>query len=346
MLYSGGTDSRAILSLVPDSFPCTPTIVLDHKNREYRLANRSARLLGRNLEWIERPDGFYRSSVEERIDRIGPGWGFLHTHIFGPVADRFQDVDVLLGGYSADSLFKTHYMSNVEERRRRPPRLLGPFPDWIHSPDVRGGKMGNAALWNDIASTAQKRRIEHHERLKEHRPLTAGNWHLLWPVGGLLAYGNYLSCLRMSSRIVEPFLFHQSYRLAAQMPDACRVDRRAFRHAFAKEMGSAGLWPTSSGQIPRLGGHSGSLMAYYIDRWRFWSDRVGNSVGPQGSWPSDHHGWHPVRPGDHFPETNQTLLRNRLEDFLAEGQVSQFFDSGELSNKLRVRALALAFNGP
>lgn len=344
VLYSGGSDSRAILSLLPESFSCTPTIVLDRKNREYRLAERSARLLGRTLEWVARPEGFYRSLIYERIDGLGPGWDFRHTHIFGPVADRFEDTDVVLGGYAADSLFKSYYMSNVEERRRQPPRLLGPRPEWIQHPDVWGGIMGNAALWNELIAAAQERHIKHHERLKEHRPQTAGNWHALWPVAGLRAYAGYLACLRLSPRIVEPFLFHQSYRLAARMPDPCRVDRRAFRHAFAKEKGGAGLWPTSGGRIPRLGGYPGSLTAYYLDQWREWKERLGWISGPQGSWPPDHEGWHPVRPETHFSEDRQALLRRRLNELLTDGQVQKFFHSEDLSHKMQVRALALGFD--
>lgn len=344
LLYSGGSDSRALLSLIPDSLSCTPTIVLDCKNREYRLADRSARLLGHDIEWVARPEGFYRSLIADRIDTIGPGWDFRHTHIFGPTAAPFQETGVVLGGYAADSLFKTYYMSTVEDRRRRPPRLLGPRPDWVKHPNVWGGKMGHAALWNELIAAAQERRIKHHERLKEYRPLTAGNWHLLWPVGGLRAYANYLGCLRLAPRIIEPFLFHQSYQLAAQMPDVCRVDRRAFRHAFAKEMGLAGLWPTSGGRLPRLGGYPGSLTTYYLDQWREWKERLDWVSGAQGSWSPDHHGWYPVRPEDHFSEARRALLCHRLDDLMTAGQAQKFFRNEDLAHEMRVRALALGFD--
>lgn len=203
--------------------------------------------------------------------------------------------------------------------------------------------MGHVALWNDLVAAAQERRSAHHERLKEYRPQTAGNWHSLWPVAGLRAYAGYLSCLRLQPRMVEPFLFHQSYRLAAQMPEACRVDRRAFRHAFAKQMALAGLCPTSGGRIPRLGGYPGSLTHYYLEQWRSWKDRLGWTSGPQGSWPSDHEGWYPVRPEVHFPEDEQALLRQRLDELLADGQAQHFFRNADLSHKMRVRALTLAF---
>lgn len=97
VLYSGGSDSRAVLSMVPGSFECTPSIVLDQKNRDYSLAKWSSRLLGRDLDWVERPEGYYRSRLKQRIDRIGPGKDFQDMHIFGPVADRLDDVDVIMG---------------------------------------------------------------------------------------------------------------------------------------------------------------------------------------------------------------------------------------------------------
>ncbi len=43
-------------------------------------------------------------------------------HVFGRVAEPLQDTDVLLGGYGADTLFKTHYMTNV---RKSGSRLVG-----------------------------------------------------------------------------------------------------------------------------------------------------------------------------------------------------------------------------
>ena len=352
VMYSGGTDSRAILSLIPDSFDCTPTTVLDggKGHREYELARRSATALGRTLEWVPRPDGYYRSMIPERIDRIGPGWDFRHTHIFGSVAEQFEDVDVVLGGYLADTLFKTPYMSNVRKRHLRPDLLLDPMPDTVAKPNFKDGSMGTAALWSDAVSAAQERRGKHHKRLKEIRPLTAGNWHTVWPfTGQRFTYAHYLTCLRMNAQIVEPFLWHQTYMLAAEMPDYCRVERRAFRAAFAKGMGRAGMIMTSSGRVPRWS--DGSLRGRIIDTaaryTRGWPTikrkLMGDKTG-QGPWPPDHEGWHPVNPDNHLGAGAVKRAQKRLESILAEGKAGSFWRDSQIPKSMRVRVLALGLD--
>jgi asparagine synthetase B (glutamine-hydrolysing) len=347
VLFSAGTDSRAVLSLVPNAFECTPTTVLGHKNREYRLAKRAAALLGRELEYVQRPENYYRSCIEHRIDRIGPGLDFRHTHIYGPVAECFEDVGVLLGGYAADTLFKTHYMSNVARRNTRPDALLEPRPNDIKSPpgDVGGSPLsdtGGAPFQKDLVQAVRERRNEHHHRLKKIRPKTAGNWHRLWPLANLLAYTSYLSCLRMEVATVEPFLWHQSYQLAARMPDAARVDRRAFRAAFSEGMGMAGWWPTDSGRIPRLGGYLGNAVRVPVRGTQRLIDMVRPSGDVQGSWPPFQWGWHDVKVDEHFSKEGQHLYHRRLDDIMMEGQGADSLQDAEYI-PARLRALTLAF---
>jgi asparagine synthetase B (glutamine-hydrolysing) len=359
VMYSGGMDSRAIMSVIPDEFECIPTTVLDGGpgHREYELARRSAQWLGRRLEWIPRPEGYYRSAIEERIDTVGPGWDIRHTHIHGPVQRRFEDADVVFGGYLADTLFKTNYMSNVERQGGmcRSECLLDPTPDIVKRPDVQSEP---AALWNDYAAAARERRIAHHERLKTIRPRTAGNWHSLWPlVSQRFTYPHYLINLRMNATLIEPFLFNQTYQLAARMPDPCRVNQKAFRHAFAERMGRAGYLPTSSGRIPKLsdGGVFGALAetaGRYLRGWPTIKRGIkrivgGTYPGPQGPWHPDSNGWYPVQPEKHFQSKEKLeLLEHRLNAILAKGQASRFFSEKELHPSLQVRALALGFAHP
>lgn len=354
VMYSGGSDSRAVLSLVPDSFTCVPTTVLDGGpgHREYELARRSARALGRELEWIPRPEGYYRSDFRERIDTIGPGWDVRHTHIYGPVAEQFDDGDVMLGGYLADSLFKTHYMSNVEEEDGwgRSERLLEPTPDIVKSPNFQSRF---APLWSNLLSNVHWRRHSHHQKLKELRPQTAGNWHRIWPLSNLAGYPHYLTTMRTEAMVSEPFMWAQAYQLAARMPDTCRVNSSAFREAFAEEMGAAGYIVTSSGRVPRFsnGGITGALaetVAQYIRSWPTIKRGIkaiidGGYGGPQGPWHPDSQGWQPVRPENHFSERGQELLFSRLCHIMADGQTARFFGSEKVSAPMQVRALALGF---
>lgn len=344
VFFSGGNDSRAVTSLVPDEATCVLTTVLDSPNREYRLAKRAAWALSRPLEWIPRPEGYYRKNIIERISSIGPGWDFRNVHFTGEISDHFNDSDVALGGYLADTLFKTYYMSNVEQRRGwRRQRLHSPDPDKISI--LQQNVLSAKWFREDLRRGVVKRRNKHHERLKSIRPMTAGNWHGLWPLSNLRAYAQYLGELRMGPRIVEPFLFHKTYQLASRIPDTCRVDNRVFRRAFAREMGMAGWLPVSYGGVPRLGGNVGELLGSLIGRARLVRQKIAPSTGTQGPWTSDHHGWAPVKPSNHFGEKTSMRLMERLSRILADDREPYGFLCGTKSHGgAAVRALCLGWN--
>ncbi len=343
VLYSGGVDSRSVLSLVPQSFECVPTTVLDCKNQEYRAAKWSAKLLGRELEWIPRPEDHYRASIREKIDTIGPGWDFTAAHISGSVADYFKDVDVLLGGYLADTFFKGLWMSGVRMGRFRPDRLLNPSPDAISHPDLE--EISQKALWSDLVAKVLEIRQDHHRRLKEFRPKTAGDWHPKFPLSNQPHFAHYLALLRIGPSVIEPFAFSGTYRLAARMPDTARVNMEVFRRAFADEMGLAGWWPTSGGQIPALkDAYVGHGIAAAVQRWLRFRRRYFDTFSTSGPWSSDAGGWHPVNPERYFSKEEHQLLEQRLTDVFAVEAGDEVFENEYLSNGLKSRALALGFD--
>ncbi|MCS4191727.1 hypothetical protein GGP51_003224 [Salinibacter ruber] len=344
VLYSGGVDSRAVLSLVPSSFECIPTTVTDFKNQEYRVAKRSARLLGRELDRIRRPEDHYRSSIRELIDTIGPGWDFTHAHISRQVGDQFKDADVILGGYLADTFFKTLWMPDVRSGRFRPDRLLPALPNTVTGIDL--DKMSDLSLWSNLIGRVLERRKDHHERLKKLRPKTAGSWHQKFPLSNQPHFAHYLAPLRVGPSMIEPFAFSGTYRLAAKMPDTARVDMRAFRHAFASEMGLAGWWPTSSGEICTLEDKYFGHMAQAIShRWLRFRRNL-NPFPVEGAWSPDAAGWSPVHPERHFSDSECQALERHLDDLFAGGIGADVFENEDVSDEMKVRALTLAFDTP
>lgn len=341
VFFSGGEDSRVVGSLIPDDTECVLTTVLDTQNREYRLARRSAQALGRKFEWIPRPKNYYKSAVRDRIESIGPGWDFRHTHFLGDIQQTFQDADALVGGYLADTLFKTYHMGNVEKRRGlKPDSLKRPDPDEIDV--LKKGEQQSGWFSKPLVKKVRKRRVDHHHTLKEIRPITAGNWHALWPISNALAFAQYLGEHRIGPQVVEPFLFSQVYRLAAVMPDQCREGETAFHHAFNKELGVAGWLPVNAG-VPRLQGYLGQFVAKVIGRVRTLKRYVSPPEGTEGPWTPNHFGWFPVVPEDHVGETDAKRLKHRLDNLLAEGVTpTSFLNGGEPSSETAVRALALA----
>ncbi len=267
------------------------------RNREFRIAERSARWLGRSLELVVRPERFYRTEIEARIDSIGPGIDFRHIHVFGSMVKRFSDADVLFGGYNADSLFKTPYMGKITRGPLRTRRLSAVDPDFIR---ILRGKEDKGWFRADLVAEVAARRQALHRRVKGIRPTTAGNWHSLWPLGSQrITYAHYLSCLRVGPKVVEPFLFNGAYRLASIMPDGCRIHRRAFRFAFASPLGLSGWLPTGSGRIPRLGMPANMVSVSALLKLRTAIDAISNAKDTQGPWSPDHLGWTPVDPRQH-----------------------------------------------
>lgn len=294
VMFSGGEDSRAVASLVSRDLDVELVTLADGDNREVALARRAAHALGHTFRFVARPEGFYREALRERIRLIGPGLDIAHTHVFGPTAAPFRSADALVGGYAADTLFKTAWMANIRHRRARPDRLDERYPD--HPVGIRSARRASW-LSPEIAAAVEERRLQHHRRVQEFRPRSAGNWHTLWPLGAQrVAFAHHLACQSIGPRVVEPFLDDRLYRLAAEMPDELRVDRRAFRAAFARAMGSAGWLPTSSHSVPRLGGQVGHSARSLIARSaRMWSKRSrrADDANPveQGPWSRDHAGF-------------------------------------------------------
>ena len=352
VLFSGGEDSRAILSLLPRDNDCELITFADGYNREVRLAERAAQALGYPLRFIKRPAGFYRQNIAERVRAIGGAFDIRHTHVWGALSEPLSKADAVVGGYAADTLFKSAWMGNVVRSRRRlmPERLLA-----ATSSGPVGIESAGAVEWlsRDVAAEVTNRRLSHHDRIREFRPLTADNWHTLWPLGTQrVTYAHYLAAQQACPCVIEPFLAPQVYSLAARMPDEMRVDRKAFRAAFGRAMGKAGWLPTSSGRIPRLGGHLGHWVELGSIASRLGSDRTANAITRttgrkpinQGAWSSDH-GAFRQNFGQQLAPEQLELLNTVLTEILTTREWGMFFEpgGGTAPDIVRNRALQLGY---
>lgn len=341
VLFSAGEDSRAVLGLIPRQHKVIPTMISDSKNREYNIAAAVAKKQGYRLDWIERPEGYYRSNISEKIRIVGPGRDIRHVHFNFEIGDKLLDSDIILGGYLADSLFKSNYMSNIHRRAFLPDNLTEPKPDAIK---ILDSCSGYSFFKTEMLDQVWARRMEHHNRLKEFRPNTAGNWHSLWPLSNRNTFPQYLGTLELGPRIVEPFMAHKTYILAAEMPDHGRINRAVFYRAFGKAMGKTGWEMTSSGTVPRFGhGHTNALLSGLTSRVRAVKDRIGNSRGLEMAWSPDHKGWEPINPSDYFNMTESAYLFENLKLIAVDKAVNGFFNNRNIPLKVRMRALQLAF---
>jgi hypothetical protein len=104
------------------------------------------------------------------------------------------------------------------------------------------------------------------------------------------------------------------------MPDAFRVDRKAFRAAFTEPMQRAAWIPTSSGAIPALGSHLGHWVAtavksrrkVYDETRKYLATRLQWDYLSQDSWNSDHHNAWDVDLPEYFSSEEMENLADML----------------------------------
>lgn len=341
VLFSAGEDSRAVLGLIPKDLSPIPTMISDSRNREFRIAADVAAHMGFELDWVKRPSGYYKKHIDEKIRMVGPGRDIRHVHFNFEVGDKLKDAEVILGGYLADSLFKSNYISNIKRNTFLPDQITGPKPDVIKILDsCKGYDFFN----KDLVEQVKQRRIDHHNRLKEIRPNTAGNWHSLWPLTNRNTFPQYLGARELGPRIIEPFMMHETYKLAAEMPDVCRINRAVFYKAFGKSMGRTGWKMTSSGTIPRLGhGYSNALLSGFSARARAVKDRLSKTRGEEMAWSPDHKGWEPILPADGVSKAEAERIFDGLKKITADKSTSGFLENKKVPLKVRMRALQLSF---
>lgn len=331
VLFSGGEDSRAVVCLMPSALECTLVTFADAENREVRLARRAAAVLGRPFVFVPRPAGFYRRDLCARANLVSGAFDVRNTHAWGIMGRQFSDADAIVGGYNADSLFKSIWMRN----RVRGWGGLGPerLSRAAVPSTVQGEDPDSYPAWisRDVALAVAERRRAHGERLRAIRPRSAASWDTLWPQGAhRLDYAHFLAVRAIGPRVVEPFLDSQVYRLASVMPDCMRVDRPAFRAAFNPVMGLSKWLPSSSGRIPALGGYLGRAVELAIKGGRASIDLVaqkttafrGGRYPEQGAWNSDCFGFD-VKASDHLTSDGIEQLCGLLRTILHGGMTAQ-----------------------
>lgn len=351
VLFSGGEDSRALVSLLPKDLDCELITFADGYNREVRLAERAAWALGRRLQFVERPEGFYRRDLRERSRMVGGVSDVSHTHVYGELADSIKSADAVVGGFTSDTLWKSLWKSNISRQSKfGPERLIS-----CHAHEPLGIAFAVSKDWLNptIAAEVDERRERLSKEIQLFRPRTAGNWQVMWPLAHQQPhFAHYTALKNAGPEVVEPFFAPQVYRLAAIMPDQMRVDRKAFRAAFGTSMSWAGWLPASSGRIPRAGGHLGRWVeaATIISRRergkiaRAFNRRMNRESVNQGAWSNDH-SFFEFNFHDYLSPEQVERLRAVMNNVLSEKEMAVFLKAGGGSTPkvVRNRALQIAY---
>ncbi|TVP60368.1 MAG: hypothetical protein EA349_01420 [Halomonadaceae bacterium] len=346
VMFSGGEDSRALINLLPAGPEYQLKTIVDGVNREYRLAQRSARKLGYPVKLIERPMGHYSQDIVEKVLWAGAGLDVRHYHIFNKTADIVGDSAALVGGLGSDKLFKSLFMNNVGNKQKTgflPETLLSEYglvPTNIGLPKDLGW------LNQPLQDAVWQRRTAHHEKILTFRPRTAGNWHTLWPLGWHSpGHSQFLNNMRFGPRVVEPFIASRNYRLAARIPEKYKIDRKLFNAAFLPLMGAASWVPTTSGRVPAITGVNGRAVQFCIKSWRVMLDELLKYISKekyisQGPWGNDHKYFLVKSPEDVLGKERADML-NDLIGKITIGKSAELFwqQSGKSAQERKVLSL-------
>jgi hypothetical protein len=260
LFMSGGEDSRVLASLVREQVPADATvparIFLDGRNREWRLADTAARLIGVELDVLLRAPDHYTAQMARAAAVTGSGYDLVHAHSIGLVDDT--EADVFLDGYTADLFYKATFQS-VAHRR------IGSIPVSVGRPDHSRTSTVDP-IWpsGDVGQEVARRRRDRRRLVGEVRlPRSIETWAQGWPIADRATFPFFLSNWR-SRPTVSPFMLGNMLDLVAVVPEDAKIDRALFHRAFGPIMGRSGWVPRSGGQIPALAGRKALVPAATI----------------------------------------------------------------------------------
>lgn len=275
ILLSAGEDSRAVLGAIPDGPQVRGFIYADWENREVKVARRVAAAYGGDLIVGIRHPEHYMRGMETAAKVVGSQHRFIDVHGFGFHRDlELDQVPVVLGGYSADSLLKAQY---AKVKLPRGQRSTGSGAT-VTIPKLAGVR-------NELLIEVADRRERWRQRLLEYRPNSADEWLSLWPFS-LRKTSSNLHGNRRLFRIHEPFMCNRVVKLAAVVPRKWKRKRRLFLAAFRRYLAPAWHIPHARSLFPYFGFYSNLVLGAGVRFGRHVRARASSTTGVHhGPWP-------------------------------------------------------------
>jgi hypothetical protein len=190
VLLSGGIDSRAVISVIPQDRLGAALTYVTRENRESRVAGDVALAVGSEQILVQRDEDYFPNLVSRGLGLIGMELrGNCHGLCIADndLADSF---DVIIGGQLSDTLLKEHFMplprrDSFRERTmksRLREIIRGPMPAPIPSPSHTTGRESlESELTAEILEQVRARRNKRMKEVQRVRPTTADEWHRFWP---------------------------------------------------------------------------------------------------------------------------------------------------------------------
>jgi hypothetical protein len=241
MLLSGGEDSRAVLGAVPQGVEVQGFIYTEADNREVRSARRVARAYGADLRWEARPPMHDLRHFETVAAMVGSQNEFIDVHGYGLAASMgIARLPLVLGGFSSDALLKADNVTGASRRKV----LRG------ESPGIRPAEPPPLpGIRPELLRAAADRRDAFRRRLAEIRPESAEEWSFIYPFT-MRKYAAGFHGNRRLFRSHEPFQSNPVVRLAAEVPQTWKIERRLFSRAVRPLLAPSWWVPHSRNRMP------------------------------------------------------------------------------------------------
>lgn len=278
---SAGEDSRALSGVLPQHKKRDAYIFLDAMNREGEIAQKVANVYGAKFNVGLRSKIHYLEILPEASALVGAGHQYTHAHSLRFDKEyKLADYSAVFGGYLSDSLLKGEYVPKI--------RGISRFP-FIPSVAVNRSPVGlkfstySNIVHTELLNNVRKRQEAHFEFVQEIRPTTANEWFVLYPASMRLAIPNFYSTRRLF-KSYEPFLSHESVKIAATVQTSWKLNRRLFNKAMRPFLKPSKWIQHADGRYPYFSFITNMPIQFAVWTYRQFAKRLGFIAGNQGPW--------------------------------------------------------------
>lgn len=278
---SAGEDSRSLSGMLPQEKKRDAYIFLDQMNREGVIAKQVATTYKTSFTAGYRSKTHYLDILPEAAILVSAGHQYTHAHSLGfDKKYKLAKYSAVFGGYLSDSLLKGEYVPKVRGAGRFP---FIPDFEINRSPvgkhlDKQTGKVDAKML-----SSIKLRQTQHFDFVKKTRPTTTNEWFVLYPASMRVTIPNYYSTRRLF-KSYEPFLSHESVKIAASVPTPWKLNRRLFNRAMKPFLKPSKWVLHADGRLPYFGFITNMPLQFSIWFYRHLAKRAGFIKGNQGPW--------------------------------------------------------------
>lgn len=276
---SGGEDSRLILALLSNFYKKESFIVLDEFNREGKIAKKVAQHFRSKFTYIQRNKNYYLNILIECNKLVGSGAQSTHVHAYKfNKKHNLDQYSAVFGGFYSDALLKGSRIKKIKGYSRVPF-----IPEIIGKKGYALNKSCSLIIDGNVLDLIDLRHKEHYNRVKKIRPSSVDEWFELWPASMNYNIPNIHGNRRLFN-MYEPFLSNDVVKIAANIEQKWKLNRRLFRLVSNQYFKEIKTIPHSDGWFPYFPWYVNSIVHGITYTVRKLISRITKDKKYQGPW--------------------------------------------------------------